>query len=143
MKAPDFPSTRPPDALLRELLGAKPVIAIVGASSNPERPSHGVMFGLLDAGYDVIPVNPNEREILGRPCYPDLASIPRPVDIVDVFRRREHLAGVAREAVAVKARVLWLQLGLADAEAEAIARAGGLTVIADRCLWIEHRRLFG
>lgn len=143
MEFPDFPSTRPPDAVLRALLASRPVIAVVGASSNPDRPSHGVMAGLLGAGYDVIPVNPGEREILGVTCYPDLASIPRRVDVVDVFRRREHLAGVAREAVAIGARVLWLQLGLADAQAETIAREGGLAVIADRCLWVEHARLFG
>jgi len=140
---PDFPPTRPPDAVVRAILAAKPVIAIVGASSNPARPSHGVMAGLLDAGYDVIPVNPAEGAILGRTCYPDLASIPRRVDVVDVFRRREHLAGVAREAVAVKARVLWLQLGLSDAEAERIGREGGLAVISDRCTWVEHQRLVG
>ena len=143
MESPDFGPTRSPDALLRAVLGSKPVIAIVGASSNSSRPSHDVMAGLLGAGYDVIPVNPNEREILGHVCYPDLASIPRRVDVVDVFRRREHLAGVARAAVAVGARVLWLQLGLADAEAEGIARSGGLVVIADRCTLVEHHRLFG
>lgn len=141
MEFPDFHSTEPPDDVLRALLASRPVIAVVGASSNPARPSHEVMAGLLGAGYDVIPVNPNEGEVLGRTCYPDLASVPVRVDVVDVFRRREHLAAVAREAVAAKARVLWLQLDLADAEAEAIARAGGLTVIADRCLWVEHLRL--
>ena len=133
----------PGDAEIRAFLAAKPVIAIVGASSRPERPSHGVMAGLLEVGYDVIPVNPNETSVLGVRAVPDLASIGRRVDLVDVFRRLEHVPGVARQAVAIEARMLWLQLGLVSPEAYRIAREAGMMVVMDQCLIVEHHRLFG
>ncbi len=139
----DAGAIAPSDAEIRAFLAGKPVIAMVGASSRPERPSNSVMAGLLEAGYDVIPVNPNETSVLGVRAFPDLASIGRRVDLVDVFRRRMHLPGVAREAVAVGARWLWLQLDLISPEAERIAREGGMTVVMDRCLIVEHHRLFG
>jgi predicted CoA-binding protein len=140
---------RPPvplldDAGIRALLVSKPRVAIVGASPKPSRPSHGVMASLLRAGYDVVPVNPGATEILGVRCYPTLADAVResgPVDIVDVFRRADRCAEIAREAVAVGARCLWLQLGIADAEAGRIAHEAGLAVVMDRCTIIEHRRL--
>lgn len=133
----------PSDAEIRAFLAAKPVIAMVGASSRPERPSHGVMAGLLHAGYDVIPVNPNETAVLGVRAFPDLASIGRPVDLVDVFRRLTFVPDVARQAVAVRARMLWLQLDLVSPEAYRIAHDAGLMVVMDRCLIVEHHRLFG
>jgi predicted CoA-binding protein len=133
----------PPDAVLRELLQARPVIALVGASIRPERPSHGVMAELLRWGYDVVPVHPTYPEVLGRKCYPDLASIPGKVELVDVFRRAEATPDVARAAVAKGARVLWLQLGVVNGEARRIARAAGLVVVMDRCVAVEHRRLIG
>lgn len=139
--ASDF--RNPSDAELRALLEARPVIALVGASGSPERPSHEVMAALLEEGYDVIPVNPNEREVLGRVCYPSLGAIPRRVDLVDVFRRAEETPAVARDAAAIGARALWLQLGVVNDEAARIARAAGLTVVMDRCLIVEHRRLVG
>jgi predicted CoA-binding protein len=133
----------PADPELRALLAARPVIALVGASSRAERPSHGVMRQLLEQGYTVIPVNPNERSVLGRPCYPDLRSVPRRVGLVDVFRRAEATPEIARGAVEVGARTLWLQLGVVSDEAAEIARAAGLIVVMDRCTLIEHGRLIG
>jgi predicted CoA-binding protein len=117
---------------------------MIGASSNPGRPSYGVMQALLRAGYEVIPVNPRETEIEGLPCHPSLeaaVAAAGPVDLVDVFRRPDQCVEHAREAVAVGARCLWLQLGIANAEAARIAHEGGLSVVMDRCTIIEHRRL--
>ena len=100
------------------------------------------MRGLLEAGYEVHPVNPNEREVLGVRAWPDLKSAPR-VDLVDVFRRPEFTPQVARDAVAVGARVLWMQVGVIHQEAGRIARDGGLVVVMDHCLLVEHERLIG
>jgi len=130
------------DEALRAFLGARPVIAVVGASKKPERPSHQVMSELIAVGYDVIPVHPAHSEVLGRKTYPTLAAIPGPVDLVDVFRRSEYTPEVARQAVAKGARMLWLQLGVVSEEARRIAEAGGLQVVMDRCLSVEHYRLF-
>jgi uncharacterized protein len=119
-------------------------IAVIGASSNPARPSYGVVRYLLDAGYDVVPVNPNEAEVHGRLAFASLAeavAATGPVDIVDVFRRSELCVVHAREAVAAGARCLWLQLGVVSWEAARIAAEAGLAVVMDRCTAIEHRRL--
>lgn len=129
------------DEILRDFLRARPVIAIVGASNRPSRPSHGVMAELLEAGYEVIPVHPTHASVHGLATYPDLASIPGRVDLVDVFRRSEYTPDVARQTVAKGARMLWLQLGVVNEEARRIAEAGGLMVVMDRCLSVEHRRL--
>jgi predicted CoA-binding protein len=139
-----FPLPLLDDEAVRELLGSGPRIAVVGASANPARPSHGVMQALRRAGYDVVPVNPREREIDGLTCYPtvvDAVAATGPVDIVDVFRRPDLCVEPAREAVQVGARCLWLQLGIANAEAARIAHEGGLAVVMDRCTIVEHRRL--
>jgi predicted CoA-binding protein len=136
-------TTGPVDRVLMDLLTARPVIALVGASSRAERPSHSVMRQLLEQRYTVIPVNPNEREVLGRPCFPDLRAVPRRVDLVDVFRRAEAAPEIARAAVEVGARTLWLQLGVISEEAAGIARAAGLVVVMDRCVIVEHERLLG
>lgn len=133
----------PPDPVLLELLAARPVIALVGASSRTERPSHSVMRQLLEQRYPVIPVNPNEREVLGLPCYPDLQSVPRRIGLVDVFRRAEATPEIAQAAVEVGARTLWLQLGVVNDEAARIARTAGLIVVMNRCTIIEHERLLG
>lgn len=133
----------PSDAELRAVLAARPVVAMVGASSRPERPSHGVMAALLEQGYDVLPVNPGEPEVLGRPCVPSLLELPRRVDLVDVFRRPDATPAIARDAVAIGARVLWLQLGVVNDEAYRIAHEAGLMVVMDHCLIVEHRRLMG
>jgi predicted CoA-binding protein len=132
------------DAGIRALLLSRPRIAIVGASANPDRPSHGVLVSLRRAGYDVVPVNPCATAIDGLRCFPSVGDAVRetgPVDIVDVFRRPDKCVEPAREAVAVGARCLWLQLGVANAEAGRIAHAAGLAVVMDRCTIIEHRRL--
>jgi predicted CoA-binding protein len=118
-------------------------IAIVGLSANPFRPSHFVAIYLISQGYDVIPVNPREKEILGRKCYASLRDIPGPVDVVDVFRDPSAVPAIVDEAIEIGAKVLWLQLGVIHEEAAAHAREAGLTVVMDRCMKIEHARLFG
>jgi predicted CoA-binding protein len=132
------------DARIAELLLGDPRIAMIGASPDPSRPSNGVLRHLLAAGYDVVPINPRDTEIDGRPAYPTLeaaVAATGPFDIVDVFRRPEQCAEHAREAVAVGARCLWLQLGIASREAGRIAADAGLLVVMDRCTSIEIRRI--
>ena len=119
---------------IRALVAGAGTIAMVGASSNPARPSHGVMAFLLERGFRVVPVNPNETEVHGRRAWPTLESVPEPVDIVDVFRRPEFTPEIADSAVAIGARVLWLQVGVINEEAAARAKEGGLVVVMDRCL---------
>ncbi len=133
--------TNPTDDELRKLLTDARVIAVVGASSNPARPSNGVVRALLSAGYRVIPVNPNESEVLGQRAYPSLADVREKVDIVDVFRRAEHTPAVAEEAVAAGARALWLQSGISNEDAAKRAKAGGLTVVMDTCIKVAHSLL--
>ena len=116
------------------LLRKARTIAVVGASSKPARPSNRVMGILIAAGYDVFPVNPNETEVLGLRAYPSLVAVPKPIDIVDVFRRAEFTPEVARDAVRIGAKTLWLQLGVINQEAASVASAAGLSVIMDRCL---------
>jgi predicted CoA-binding protein len=125
---------KPSDDTIRKLLESARTIAMVGASSRPDRPSHGVMRTLLDAGFRVIPVNPRETEVLGQAAVASLADISEPVDIVDVFRRAEDTPAIADGAVKIHARALWLQLGIESDEAAARAAAGGLTVVMDRSL---------
>ncbi|HEU4674276.1 MAG TPA: CoA-binding protein [Candidatus Limnocylindrales bacterium] len=130
--------------MVRALLESGPRIAVVGASSRPERASNDVMAYLLGRGFDCVPVNPNEREVHGRTAYPTLAEAVEatgPVDIVDVFRRSELCPPHAEEAVAVGAQCLWLQLGVVSWEAARIADEAGLGVVMDRCLKIEAARL--
>jgi len=131
------------DTGIAELLRTARRVAVVGASSNPARPSHGVFRTLLAAGYDCVPVNPRETEVLGVPAVATLAeaALGGRIDIVDVFRRAELTEEVAREAVAVGARALWLQLGIVKWESARIAADGGLAVVMDRCTAIELRHL--
>ena len=119
--------------------GAK-TIAVVGLSSNPMRPSHGVAEYLKAAGYRIIPVNPNETEVLGEKAYARLEDVPEPVDIVDVFRRAEEVPAVAESAIGIGAKVLWMQLGIENDGAAEKARAAGLVVVEDACLLVEHKR---
>ena len=124
-----------------EILRDARTIALVGASPRPNRPSHGVMRYLLEHGYRVIPVRSGDYdEILGIPCVASLAEIGEPVDLVDVFRRPEFCADVAREAVAAGAGAIWLQLGVVSPEARRIAAEGGLDYVEDACTAIVHRR---
>jgi predicted CoA-binding protein len=134
-----------PDDLLVRILRETRTIAMVGASPSWNRPSYFAMRYLQRKGYRVLPVNPRalDAPILGERVYPDLASVPVPIDVVDVFRRPADTPPIAAEAVAVGARVLWLQLGVVSEEATAIAESAGLTVIADRCMKIEYGRLAG
>jgi hypothetical protein len=134
------------DAGIAELLRSQPRIAVIGASTDPGRPVFKVMGTLRRAGYDVVPVSPAADEIDGLRCYPTLADAVRetgPVDIVDVFRRPEACAAHAIEAVEAGASCLWLQQGIASAEAGRIAHEAGLAVVMDRCISVEHRRLLG
>jgi hypothetical protein len=127
-----------------QILAEARTIALVGASPRPERPSHGVMRYLLAQGYRVMPVRPRDcHEVLGAPVVGSLAEIDAPIDLVDVFRRSEFCADVAREAVAVGAGALWLQLGVVSAQAREIATAAGLDYVEDACTAIVHRRLGG
>lgn len=132
------------DAGIADVLRRARRIAVVGASSRPSRPAHGVMATLIRAGYAVVPVHPRETEVLGRRCYPDLAaavSAEGPMDIVDVFRNADACPDHAREAVAVGAGCLWLQLGIVSWEAARIAAAAGIPVVMDRCTAIEIGRI--
>ena len=128
---------------IRALLAERPRIAIVGASPNPTRPSYGVLVDLVDLGFDCVPVNPGATEVAGMRCYPTLGeavAATGPVDIVDVFRLPPACPEHAREAVAVGARCLWLQLGIASREAGRIAHQAGLAVVMNRCLAVEAAR---
>ncbi len=118
-------------------------VAMVGLSANWYRPSYFAAKYLIDHGYRVIPVNPNYKEILGEVCYPDLASIPEKVDVVDLFQRAEKTPDLARQAIQIGAKVVWLQLGIVNEEAEGIVYKAGLKYVDDRCMKIEHSRIFG
>ncbi len=128
---------------IQRVLHTASTIAIVGLSSNELRASYFVGYYLKRHGYRVIPVNPRESEILGETCYPSLQDIPVPVDVVNVFRAPDALPGIAREAVAIGARALWCQFGVINEEGARIAEDGGLAVVMDRCLKIEHARYLG
>jgi predicted CoA-binding protein len=127
------------------LLTTYKTIAMVGLSDDPMRPSHFAAIYMISNGYDIIGVNPKlaGTTILGRPVYATLAEIPRPVEIVDVFRKPEACVEVAHEAIAIGAKVLWLQLGIVNDEAMRIAREAGLETVQNRCVKIEHARFFG
>jgi len=128
---------------LRHILKNSHTIAIVGLSADWWRPSYFAAKYMQEHGYRIIPVNPKYTEVLGEKCYPTLAAIPEPVDIVDVFRKSEDCAPIAKQAVAIGAKTLWLQLGVENTEAQQIAEAAGLAVVMNRCVKIEYARLFG
>jgi predicted CoA-binding protein len=137
---PEFVSDIP---ALRRILSSVHTVAIVGLSQHWHRPSNFAAKYLQDHGYRVIPVNPAYEEILGEQCYPSLADIPHAVDVVDCFRGVNEIPALAAEAIAIKAKVLWTQLEIINYEAARSARAAGLDVVMDRCMKIEHARLFG
>lgn len=128
---------------LRRILRENRVIAVVGLSADWYRPSYFAAKYMLEHGYRVVPVNPKYKEILGQKCYASLRDIPGKVDIVDVFRKSQDVMPIAEDAIAIGARVLWQQLGVKNEEAAARARAAGLDAVMDRCVKIEHGRLFG
>lgn len=130
-------------ATLRAILENYKTVAIVGLSKNWQRPSNFAAKYLQEHGYRVIPVNPVYEEVLGEKCYPDLASIPEPVEVVDCFRASGEIPDLARQAVEIGVKVLWTQLEIINYEAADYARAAGLEVVMDRCMKIEHARLFG
>ena len=128
---------------LRRILKESRVIAVVGLSADWYRPSYFAAKYMLEHGYRVIPVNPQYQEVLGQKCYKSLRDIPVKVDIVDCFRKTEDIMPIADDAIAIGAKVLWQQLGVTNAEAAAKARAAGMEAVMDRCVKIEHGRLFG
>src|SRR5262245_12207015 len=138
-------SIRPMDDIntLRRILKQSHVIAVVGLSADWYRPSYFAAKYMQEHGYHVIPVNPKYQSILGEKCYPSLRDIPEKVDIVDVFRKSEDVMPIAEDAIAIRAKVLWQQLGVKNEAAAAKARAGGLEAVLDHCVKIEHGRLFG
>lgn len=140
---PDNEKTMDDIATLRRLLKENHVIAIVGLSANWWRPSYFVAKYLQDHGYRVIPVNPAYQEVLGEKCYANLKDVPEKIDMVDCFRKSEEIPALAEEAIAIGAKCLWMQLGVVNAEASTVAREAGLDVVMDRCVKIEHGRLFG
>ncbi len=127
---------------IRQILLATKTIAIVGLSAKPHRPSFIAAKYLLDHGYSVIAVNPNHTEILGQKCYPQLSAIPAAVDVVNLFQRAELTPDYARAGVEMGAKVIWLQLDIINAETKAIAEAGGLAYVDNKCMKIEHERIF-
>jgi predicted CoA-binding protein len=132
----------PSDATIQAVLATPKIVAVVGCSPSPERDSHRIARLLQARGHRVIPVNPGHREILGETCYASLRDIPEQVDMVDIFRRSEQVAPIVDEAIAVGAKIVWMQLGVIDEQAAAKAQNAGLTVVMDRCPAIEYRRLF-
>ena len=133
--------TNPSDDEMRQLLIGARTIAMVGASSDPEKSSHAIMRKLQQVGYRVIPVNPRETEVLGEKAYGSLDEIPDPVDIVDVFRRSEDTPPIADQAVRIGAKALWLQIGISNEDAASRAKAGGLLVVMDACIAVMHTLL--
>ena len=134
-------STRPPLDDLRRIYADTKTIAVVGASPDPAKRAHVVPAYLQEQGYRIIPVNPNRDEVLGEKAYPTLLDIPEPVDLVEVFRPAEEAAGIAKDAVAIGADVLWLQVGIVSDEAAETAREAGLDVVMDHCMGVMHAKL--
>lgn len=128
-------------ATIEKILRNTKTIALVGASEDPTRDANRIMRFLLNRGYTVHPVNPRYSSVLGKACYPDLASVPGPIDIVDVFRRSEAVPGIVDEAIEVKAKVLWLQFDVIHEEAAARAERHGMQVVMDRCIAVEYNRV--
>jgi predicted CoA-binding protein len=129
------------DDELKDILENAHAIAVVGLSSSPGKASHRVAVYLKHAGYHLIPVNPFSQEILGEKSYSDLEAIPEPIDVVQIFRPSEQVTPFVKQAVRIKAKVVWMQLGIINESAAEIARAAGLKVVMDRCMKVEHRRL--
>ncbi len=130
------------DQHIKSLLTSTRNIAVVGLSPKPERPSNRVARYLIDNGYNVIPVNPGQKEILGLHCYPDLASVPAEIGIVDIFRKPEDVGPIVDQAISTGAGAVWMQLGISHQKGARKAAQAGLSVVMDRCIKIEHARLF-
>lgn len=130
-----------PDDVMRKIFEGSRTIAVVGASPDPDRAGNYIPAYLKQRGYRIIPVNPTCDEVLGIKCYSSLEDIPEPVDCVEVFRRPEHTPEIARQAVAIGAKALWLQIGIVNDEARRIAEEAGLLFVQDECMGPQHRRL--
>jgi predicted CoA-binding protein len=130
------------DAQLKEIFENSHTIATVGLSSNPQRPGYYVPEYLILKGYRVIPVNPTMEEALGQKAYPDLLAVPEKVDVVQIFRPPEEVPAIVEQAIKIGARVVWMQIGAANPDAAQVAQAAGLSVVMDKCMMIEHKRLF-
>lgn len=126
---------------ISEILSSVRTIAVVGLSGKRFRPSYGVAEYMKKAGYKIIPVNPEETEVLGEKCYPDLESVPEPVDLVDIFRRSEFVPQIVESAIKIGAKAIWMQEGVVHEEAAHRAEAAGLDVVVDRCILKDHMRL--
>jgi predicted CoA-binding protein len=133
----------PPAAEIEQIVRRSKTVAVVGMSAKPEKASFQVAKYLMDQGYDVIPVNPAEKEILGKRVYPDLAAIGRAIDIVDVFRQADATPPIVQEAITIGARYIWLQEGIISEESYSLAQKAGVPIIMDKCIAKEHRRLKG
>ncbi|PYS43680.1 MAG: CoA-binding protein [Acidobacteria bacterium] len=127
---------------IKEILERYKIIAVVGLSSQTWRPSYGVSRYMQNAGYRIIPVNPNETDVLGEKAYPSLDDVPEPFEIVDIFRRPEYVPDIVEAAIRRNARVIWMQLGVANEAAAARARTAGLEVVMDRCILQDHMAYF-
>ena len=126
-----------------KILNSSHTIAIVGLSSKSDRPSYVVASYLKEQGYRIIPVNPTEKQVLGEHCYPDVASIPGPVDVVDIFRRSEEVPAIVEEAITIGAKAVWMQEGVINEEAAARATEAGLLVVMDNCMRKKHLEMKG
>ncbi|MBK8537828.1 MAG: CoA-binding protein [Candidatus Competibacteraceae bacterium] len=135
------PFANPPAADIRALLQRVKIIAVVGLSASPNRPSHGVARALQDFGYRIIPVNPSVSAVLGERSYASLRDLPQPVDLVDVFRESSHVAAIVEDCIALKLPALWLQDGVVDKAAALRAQAAGLTVVMNRCIYRDYLQL--
>jgi predicted CoA-binding protein len=131
------------DETIRHILTTAKTIASVGLSANPSKASHGIAQYLQNRGYELIPVNPGAEEILGVKAYPDLDSIPKPVDVVQVFRPSEDVPPIVEAAIRIGAKAVWMQAGISNEDAAETARRAGLLVVMDHCMRNEHIRLFG
>lgn len=132
----------PPIQKIQAILHNNSTIAVVGLSPKPVRPSHQVAQYMLQAGYRIIPVNPGQREILGQICYPDLLSVPLEIDIVNIFRRSDQVLPVVRDAVVMKAKVIWMQEGIINEDAAKLAEVHNMIVVMDRCIKTDHQQFF-
>jgi predicted CoA-binding protein len=130
----------PPLQQIQAIFQDNTIIAVVGLSPRPERPSHQVARYMLSAGYRIIPVNPGHSEILGQVCYPDLCSVPEHIDIVNIFRRSDQVLPVVQDAITQKSKVIWMQEGIVNEAAARLAEGHGLTVIMDRCIKVDHQQ---
>jgi predicted CoA-binding protein len=131
-----------PPVNFQEIFSSLKTIAVVGLSPKKQRPSHQVAGYMLSKGYTIIPVNPGQDTILARHCYPDLASVPIPVDMVNIFRQSQHVMPVVEQAIAKGVRIVWMQEGIINHEAAACAERAGITVIMDRCLMVDHMNFY-